>query len=109
MKDLGCRIAIDDFGAGYTSFRNLRKLGVDIVKIDGAFVQNLIRSEDDRAFVHTLIDLARRLGLATVAEWVQDEETAKILAAWGCDYIQGALIGLASTERPWLAGKAKAM
>ena len=73
VKDLGCRIAIDDFGAGYTSFRNLRKLGVDIVKIDGAFVQNLIRSEDDRAFVRTLIDLAKRLGLATVAEWVQDE------------------------------------
>ena len=62
VKDLGCRIAIDDFGAGYTSFRNLRQLGVDIVKIDGAFVQNLTRSEDDRAFVRTLIELARRLG-----------------------------------------------
>ena len=96
VKDLGCRIAIDDFGAGYTSFRNLRKLGVDIVKIDGAFVQNLKRSEDDRAFVQTLIDLARRLGLETVAEWVQDEESAAILADWGCDYIQGALVGLAS-------------
>ena len=58
MKDLGCRIAIDDFGAGYTSFRNLRKLGVDMVKIDGAFVENINRSEDDRAFVLTLIDLA---------------------------------------------------
>jgi diguanylate cyclase (GGDEF)-like protein len=103
VKDLGCRIAIDDFGAGYTSFRNLRKLGVDIVKIDGAFVQNLVRSEDDRAFVRTLIDLAKRLKLATVAEWVQDEHTAKVLEAWGCDYLQGALIGLASTERPWLA------
>ncbi len=76
VKDLGCHIAIDDFGAGYTSFRNLRKLGVDIVKIDGAFVQNMCKSEDDRAFVHTLIDLSRRLGLETVAEWVQDEETA---------------------------------
>jgi EAL domain-containing protein (putative c-di-GMP-specific phosphodiesterase class I) len=103
VKDLGCRIAIDDFGAGYTSFRNLRKLGVDVVKIDGAFVQNLRRSEDDRAFVHTLIDLARRLGLETVAEWVQDEEAVAILAEWGCDYIQGALVGLASTDRPWLA------
>ena len=101
VKDLGCRIAIDDFGAGYTSFRNLRKLGVDLVKIDGAFVQNLTRSEDDRAFVHTLIDLARRLGLETVAEWVQDEQAASILADWGCDYIQGALVGLASAERAW--------
>jgi diguanylate cyclase (GGDEF)-like protein len=104
VKDLGCRIAIDDFGAGYTSFRNLRKLGVDILKIDGAFVQNLNRSEDDRAFVRTLTDLAKRLKLATVAEWVQDEEAAKTLESWGCDYLQGALIGLASVERPWLAG-----
>jgi diguanylate cyclase (GGDEF)-like protein len=102
VKDLGCRIAIDDFGAGYTSFRNLRKLGVDLVKIDGAFVQNLRQSEDDRAFVHTLIDLARRLSLETVAEWVQDEEAAAILAGWGCDYLQGALVGLAAPKRPWL-------
>jgi len=108
VKDLGCRIAIDDFGAGYTSFRNLRKLGVDVVKIDGAFVQNLTRSEDDRAFAHALIDLARRLGLKTVAEWVQDEEAAAILAEWGCDYLQGALVGLASAERPWVGAQAVA-
>jgi diguanylate cyclase (GGDEF)-like protein len=108
VKDFGCRIAIDDFGAGYTSFRNLRKLGVDIVKVDGAFVQNMIRSDDDCAFVQTLIDLGKRLNLATVAEWVQDEETARLLQSWGCDYIQGALIGLASTERPWLAAAAAA-
>ncbi len=101
VKELGCRIAIDDFGAGYTSFRNLRRLGVDMVKIDGAFVQNLRHSGDDRIFVQTLIDLARRLGLETVAEWVQDEESAAMLADWGCDYIQGKLVGLATTERPW--------
>ena len=100
-KDLGCRIAIDDFGAGYTSFRNLRRLGVDMIKIDGAFVQNLTRSEDDRVFVRTLIELGRSLGLKTVAEWVQDEEAAAILAGWGCDYLQGDLIGRASLERPW--------
>ena len=109
VKDLGCRIAIDDFGAGYTSFRNLRKLGVDIVKIDGAFVQHIMRSEDDRAFVRTLIDLARRLKLKTVAEWVQDEAAAQTLQAWGCDYLQGAFVGLASTERPWLAPMAEAI
>jgi len=103
-KDLGCRIAIDDFGAGYTSFRNLRRLGVDMIKIDGAFVQNLTRSEDDRVFVRTLIDLGRSLGLETVAEWVQDEESAATLAGWGCDYLQGDLIGRAALERPWAPG-----
>lgn len=101
IKDLGGRIAIDDFGAGFTSFRNLRRLGVDIVKIDGAFVQNVTRSGDDRAFVHTLLDLAQRLGLTTVAEWVQDEEAARLLADWGCDYLQGKLIGLADITPPW--------
>ncbi len=100
-KDLGCRIAIDDFGAGYTSFRNLRRLGVDMIKIDGAFVQNLARSEDDRVFVRTLVELGRSLGLETVAEWVQDEEAAATLKAWGCDYLQGDLVGRASVERPW--------
>ena len=109
VKDLGCTIAIDDFGAGYTSFRNLRKLGVDIVKIDGAFVEHMTRSDDDRAFVHTLIDLAHRLGLRTVAEWVKDEQAAGILAAWGCDYLQGQLFGLATGERPWrIDGAARA-
>jgi diguanylate cyclase (GGDEF)-like protein len=102
VKNFGGRIAIDDFGAGYTSFRNLRKLGVDIVKIDGAFVQNIARSADDRAFVQTMIDLSRRLGIKTVAEWVQDDESADLLRDWGCDYIQGKLIGLAASERPWL-------
>ena len=94
VKDLGCRIAIDDFV-------NLRKLGVDIIKIDGAYVQNLTRSEDDRAFVLTLVELAQRLRLKTIAEWVQDEAAAEMLASWGCDYLQGKLVGLASVERPW--------
>jgi diguanylate cyclase (GGDEF)-like protein len=107
-KDLGCRIAIDDFGAGYTSFRNLRRLGVDMIKIDGAFVQNLTRSDDDRAFVQTMIGLGRSLGLETVAEWVQDEQTAAMLAGWGCDYLQGDLIGRAAIERPWGSGAANA-
>ena len=101
-KDLGCRISIDDFGAGFTSFRNLRKLQVDIVKIDGSFVQNLRRSADDRAFVRSLIELGHALGLKTVAEWVQDEEAAALLGEWGCDYLQGELVGAASTERPFL-------
>jgi EAL domain-containing protein (putative c-di-GMP-specific phosphodiesterase class I) len=101
IKDLGCCIAIDDFGVGNTSFRNLRRLGVDILKIDGSFVQNLSRSADDRLFVRTMVELAGGLGLSTVAEWVQDEKAARMLTEWGCDYLQGALVGEASIERSW--------
>ena len=56
----------------------------------------------------TLIDLAKRLKLTAGAEWVQDEPAAETLQAWGCDYLQGALIGLAVTERPWTTGLVKA-
>jgi len=93
MKSVGIRVAMDDFGAGHTSFKNLRRLDFDLVKIDGAFIQNLARSPDDRFFVRTLIDLARHLGIETVAEWVEDAETAHLLAAWGVDYAQGNFFG----------------
>jgi diguanylate cyclase (GGDEF)-like protein len=89
MKALGVGIAIDDFGAGHTSFKLLRSFPVDILKIDGAFVQNLARSPEDRFFVRTLLDLAHHLGIATVAEWVEDEDSARLLTQWGVDYLQG--------------------
>ena len=94
MKALGVTLAIDDFGAGHTSFKHLRNFPVDIVKIDGAFIQNLSRSTNDRFFVQTLIDLAHHLGLTTVAEWVEDEETARLLTSWGVDYLQGDHCGV---------------
>jgi diguanylate cyclase (GGDEF)-like protein len=93
IKDLGVLVAIDDFGAGYTSFRSLRALPIDIIKIDGAFVQNISRSSDDRFFVRALVDLARQLGVKVVAEWVEDAEAAAILAEWGVDFLQGDGVG----------------
>ncbi|HUO53997.1 MAG TPA: bifunctional diguanylate cyclase/phosphodiesterase [Rhodoblastus sp.] len=89
IKQFGAKVAMDDFGAGHTSFKNLRRLDFDLVKIDGAFVQNMSRSADDRFFVRTLIDLARHVGIPVVAEWVEDEQTADILRDWGVDYLQG--------------------
>lgn len=103
-KELNVKVAMDDFGAGHTSFRNLRDLDFDIVKVDGAFIQNIANSQDDRFFVRTLIDLARHLSLEVVAEWVEDESTARILRDWGVDYFQGALYGRAE-ERPTLDDK----
>ena len=96
IKQFGAKVAMDDFGAGHTSFKNLRRFDFDLVKIDGAFVQNLARSVDDRFFVRTLIDLARHVGLPVVAEWVEDEETAKILREWGVEYLQGDFFGAAA-------------
>ena len=96
IKRCGVKVAMDDFGAGHTSFKNLRRFDFDLVKIDGAFVQNLARSVDDRFFVRTLIDLARHVGIPVVAEWVEDEETARILREWGVEYLQGDYFGSAT-------------
>lgn len=93
LHDLGCKVAIDDFGAGFSSFRHLRALDVDMVKIAGTFVENLAASRDDRVFVKALTDIARNFGMATVAEWVRDEATIAILAGLGVDMLQGNLIG----------------
>lgn len=98
MHDLGCKVALDDFGAGYTTYRNLRDLGVDLVKIDGAFMLNLHRSKADQMFVKTLINLASNLGIETVAEWVEDERDANLLKKWGAEYIQGHFYGRAITR-----------
>lgn len=100
IKAQGARIAIDDFGAGHTSLRHLREFPIDILKLDGAFTQNLRRSTDDRFYVRTLIDLARHLEVETVAEWVDDEVQARMLADWGVTYLQGHLLGKAELWPP---------
>jgi EAL domain-containing protein (putative c-di-GMP-specific phosphodiesterase class I) len=93
LHDLGCRVAIDDFGAGHTSFRNLKTLPVDIIKIDGSFIEDLARSPENQLFVRALVDLAGNLGALTVAEWVGDEETVELLAGYGVNAIQGNFAG----------------
>ncbi|WP_332680551.1 bifunctional diguanylate cyclase/phosphodiesterase [Bosea sp. (in: a-proteobacteria)] len=100
IKDQGARIAIDDFGAGHTSLRHLRAFPIDILKLDGAFTQNLRRSTDDRFFVRTLLELARHLDVETVAEWVDDELQASMLRDWGVTYLQGHLVGKAELWAP---------
>ncbi|MDB5572040.1 MAG: GGDEF-domain containing protein [Hyphomicrobiales bacterium] len=105
LHTLGCRIAIDDFGAGHTSFRNLRALDVDVLKIDGVFVKNMLQSPDDQMFVRTLQGLAQHLGMRTVAEWVECAESARLLASWGVDYLQGRHFGSAEIWTP--AGAAR--
>ncbi len=104
LHDLGCRVAIDDFGAGFSSFRQLRTLDIDIVKIAGGFVDKLPASPDDQVFVRALADLAHAFEIEVVAEWVEDEATAKLLATFGIEMMQGNYCGMASAD--WLAGRA---
>ncbi|GIK98919.1 MAG: GGDEF-domain containing protein [Alphaproteobacteria bacterium] len=106
LRDVGCRVAVDDFGAGFTSFRHLRSLTVDIVKIDGSFVRNLADNLDNQLFVRNLLGLADAFGLETVAECVETQEDAGFLVGEGVKYLQGYYFGRPSLDRPWTASKA---
>ena len=98
IKALGCRFALDDFGSGFSSFAYLKQLPVDIVKIDGAFIQNLATSDQDQLFVKALTDVAKGLGKITVAEFVEDAETLSLLQDFGVDFAQGYYIGRPSPQ-----------
>ncbi len=89
LKELGCQVAIDDFGAGYTSFKNLKLLNADMVKIDGAFVKDLKDDTSDQVFIKTMIELANTFKMETVAEWVGDQVTVDFLTKAGITYLQG--------------------
>ena len=103
LRAVGCCIAIDDFGAGFTSFRNLRDLPVDIIKLDGSYCRNLASDGENAYFAKTLIDMARRFGIKTVAEWVETAEDAEALKDMGIDYLQGNHMGLPDMVAPWEA------
>ncbi len=102
IQSMGCSVALDDFGSGYTSFRQLKSLSVDMVKIDGVFVKDLAHSADNRFFVKTLLDFANGFGLQTVAEFVETGEIAKVLMDMGVHYLQGYYLGKPENHRAWL-------
>ena len=101
VRDLGAKVAIDDFGAGYTSFRNLKNLEIDFIKIDGSFIENLAKDREDRIFVRTFVDLARAFTFETIAEWVSDQESIELLGDMGIDYVQGDYLASPALTRPW--------
>jgi diguanylate cyclase (GGDEF)-like protein len=108
LRDLGCRIALDDFGAGFTSLRHLQALAVDTVKIDGSFVRNLGQNYENQIFLRHLVGLASGLGLSTVAECVETAHEAAILRREGVGYLQGYYFGKPTVERVWLNPKGAA-
>jgi diguanylate cyclase (GGDEF)-like protein/PAS domain S-box-containing protein len=91
LKDMGCRFALDDFGAGFSSFYYLKRFDVDYLKIDGNFVRDLTLDEGSRIFVRALCDVARGLSKQVIAEWVEKPEVLRILLEMGAQYGQGNL------------------
>jgi diguanylate cyclase (GGDEF)-like protein/PAS domain S-box-containing protein len=92
LRDLGCRFALDDFGAGFGSFYYLKHIPVDFLKIDGDFVRSP-RSQADDLVVESIVHMAKGLGKQTIAEFVEDEGTLEALRAQGVDYAQGFHVG----------------
>ncbi|MBJ7332090.1 MAG: EAL domain-containing protein [Solirubrobacteraceae bacterium] len=95
LKALGVRLAIDDFGAGYTSLSHLRRFPIDVLKLDKAFVQGLGREKRDASIAEAVISLAHALGMTTVAEGIETAEQLDVLRDLGCDHGQGWLFARA--------------
>jgi len=92
LRGLGARVALDDFGAGYTSFSYLKDLPADALKIDGQFVRGLHAHPANLAIIEAISELARNLGMQTIAEWAEDLATLEALHATGIDYVQGYVV-----------------
>ena len=98
MKKYGCKIAIDDFGSGYSNFSHIFELNVDYLKIDSSLVKFITTDENSRVIVKTIINFASNLGLKTIAEFVEDKDSLDLLEKMGIDFIQGYYIGKPSPE-----------
>lgn len=93
LRELGCGFALDDFGTGFSSITYLRHMPVDVLKIDGGLVREMLVSDQDKHLVYAIVDLARCLGVSVTAEYVENKDTLDLLAACGADYVQGYYIG----------------
>ncbi|MDN5842453.1 MAG: bifunctional diguanylate cyclase/phosphodiesterase [Alcaligenaceae bacterium] len=103
LQRMGARVALDDFGAGYTSFSYLKELPADIIKIDGSLICDMLASKANVAIVATIVDLAHNLGMECIAEWVEDIPTMQALADMGVDSVQGYVISEARPPSEMLA------
>ena len=93
VKKFGCKIAIDDFGSGYSNFSHILELDVDYIKIDASLVKKVATDENSKKITKTIIKFAASLDIETIAEFVEDKKSLKILEGMGVDYIQGYYIG----------------
>ncbi|MEQ8355364.1 MAG: EAL domain-containing protein [Kiloniellaceae bacterium] len=102
LRALGCQVALDDFGSGFTTFHHLKALTVDVVKIDGSFIRDITMDTENQIFIHNLLALARAIGVSSVAECVETREDAEFLSAMGIDLLQGYYFGRPEVDAPLL-------
>jgi EAL domain-containing protein (putative c-di-GMP-specific phosphodiesterase class I) len=99
LHQYGCKFALDDFGSGFTSFKQLLNLPIDIIKIDGSYIRDILDNNHSKFFVEALIKLAEDLGVKTVAEFVENGAIAKFLIDIKIDGMQGDFFLPASESR----------
>jgi EAL domain-containing protein (putative c-di-GMP-specific phosphodiesterase class I) len=93
LRDRGCRISLDDFGAGLSSFAYLKNFSVDTLKIDGGFIRDITDNRISESMVAAITQVAKVMELETVAEYVESKKTRKLIAELGVDYAQGHEVG----------------
>ncbi len=93
VRRLGCHVSLDDFGVGFSSFSYLKHLRADTIKIDGSFIREIHHNQADQLFVKALVDVARGLGMRTIAEFVENEQVYRRVSELGVDYVQGYYLG----------------
>jgi diguanylate cyclase (GGDEF)-like protein/PAS domain S-box-containing protein len=108
VRAFGVKVALDDFGAGYTSFSYLKELPADVLKIDGSFIVNINAHPANVAIVEAIVSLAVNLGMKTIAEWAEDAATVRTLAELGVDYVQGYAIARSQPPEKLLAASSAA-
>jgi len=108
VRNFGVKVALDDFGAGYTSFSYLKELPADVLKIDGNFIVNINAHPANVAIVEAIVNLAVNLGMKTIAEWAEDAATVQTLAEIGVDYVQGWAVARSQAPEKILAASSAA-
>lgn len=98
LKRLGCQIAIDDFGSGYSNYAYMLEMGIDLIKIDGSLIVNIDKDKDKQRIVSSIISIAHDLGMETVAEYVNSHAVYEMVVFLGTDYVQGIYIAAAAEE-----------
>jgi len=101
VRSVGCDFAIDDFGSGYTTFRNLMAIEAEMIKIDGTLIEGIAFDPNKQTFVRMMVDLAQTFSVKTVAEMVDDRADADMLCRLGVDYLQGFMFGVPSAAAAW--------